>query len=438
VSAPAPDPSLAPSPGRLKRQVQGRAHRFAIVCPPGFEDVCLDEARALGLSLCPGPDGAAAVPGPVVEFEGKLEELNRACLFLRVASRVLVRLGAFRAGAREELFRRATDFPWELWLPGGGELRVDAHVRHSRISHEGMTADTVFEAVCRRLRLAGLEPPARAGAAPAGDSGDEAETGEGAAESAPAGAPRRQRLIVHLEDNHAQLSLDASGDHLHRRGWRLVQGPAPIRENLAAGLLAWAGWPARHGALVDGMCGSGTLAIEALSASLGGPAGGRAVRRHAFADWPSFQPARFEWLARQVLPAAAGHPESAPPPILANELDPAVLALAQQNAACFAGAIAGVSWRQGDFFDLVPPPPANGRRGLLVLNPPYGLRLSDGEGRLYPRLCRRLAEAWGAWDILLLGLPDTPLGPLAARVSDRRGFRHGGLRLMAWLVRGQS
>jgi 23S rRNA G2445 N2-methylase RlmL len=433
VSAAAPDPAFAPSAGRLKRQVQGRSHRFAIVCPPGFEDVCLAEAESLGLALCPGPGGAPAAPGPVIEFEGRLEELYRACLFLRAASRVLVRLDTFRAGAREELFRHAADFPWELWLPAGCSLRIDAHVRHSRISHEGMTADTVFEAVSRRLVLAGLEPPARASAAMAGvEADEEPETGSPQESGS-------QRLIVRLDGNHAQLSLDASGEHLHRRGWRLVQGAAPIRENLAAGLLAWAGWPDRHGALVDGMCGSGTLAIEALGAALGWPAVGRATRRHAFAAWPSFQAARFDWLSRQVLPrAGATEGAAAIPPILANELDPAVLDLARRNAVCFAGVVSGtaIDWRQSDFLDLGPPRLAGGRPGLLVLNPPYGLRLSDGEGRLYPRLGRRLAEAWSAWDILLLGLPDANLGPLAAKVSDRRSFRHGGLRLMAWLARG--
>lgn len=444
-----PDPDRAPTPGRIKRQVQAREHRFAIVCPPGLEDICLAEARALGLALCNAADGSPPEPAAVLEWTGRLEDLYKACLFLRCASRVLVRLDRFRAGAREELFRQAAAFPWELWLPGGGELRVDAHVRQSRISHEGMTADTVFAAVSRRLEQAGLAAPRRAGARPVGpEDGEDAEQEP----ASPAGAdvavyapePSRQRLIVLLEDNHAIISLDASGEHLHRRGWRLVQGAAPIRENLAAGLLAWAGWPVRHASLVDGMCGSGTFAIEALGLARGCPASGAASRDFAFRHWPSFQPARLAWLGRQSFPGAG---LSAVPAILANELDPAVLGLASRNGERFCGpssppqvavppAAAAedacrITWRGGDFFALEPPLPP----GLLVLNPPYGLRLSDGAGSLYPRLCRHLAAAWADWEILLLGLPETALGPLAPRLADQRSFRHGGLRLVAWHFR---
>ena len=425
-----PDPALAPSAGRLKRQVQGRSHQFALVCPPGLEDICLAEARALGLEL-----SADAVPGPVLAWSGRLEDLYRASLFLRTASRILVRLTSFRAGAREELFRHVADFPWELWLPAGAALRVDAHVRHSRISHEGMTATTVFEAVARRFRLAGLVEPRLAGAAANHEAAadildDEADQPVGA------DAAVVQRLIVRLEDNRASLSLDASGEHLHRRGWRTEQGAAPIRENLAAGLLAWTGWPGRYTNLVDGMTGSGTLAIEALAAAGGGSTCGAAERDFAYRHWPSFMAARLDWLRRQTIPRPVDSNQTPgmASQILANELDPAVLIIAQANGRRFQGptAVPGIEWRQGDFFDLNPPV----TKGLLVLNPPYGLRLSDGQGSLYPRICRCLDEKWRSWDILLLGLPETGLGPLAASVTERRIIRHGGLKLAAWLIRG--
>ncbi len=407
-----PAPEMAVSPGRIKRQIQGREHRFALVCPPGLEDICLDEARALALKLSEN-----AVAGPILEWNGRLEDLYRASLFMRTASRILVRLTEFRAGAREELFRHVADFPWELWLPTAGELRVDAHVEHSRISHEGMTATTVFEAVCRRFQDCALPVPQRQ------------QTGD-SADNSPA-----QRLIVHLTDNRALVSLDTSGEHLHRRGWRTEQGAAPIRENLAAGLLAWAGWPTRFTTLVDGMTGSGTLAIEALSSAGGWPVGGQAARSFAFCQWPSFMPERFNWLLRQRCQPATG---DVPRPfaLLACDLDNTVLAMARANEARFRtteipGEMA-VNWVNQDFFDLAVPA---GEPGLLVLNPPYGLRLSDGEGQLYPRLCRHLAHHWTGWTILLLGLPDSKLGPLAGRIQQQRSLRHGGLRLMAWLIR---
>jgi 23S rRNA G2445 N2-methylase RlmL len=431
-AAAGPDPALAPSPGRIKRQVQGREWRFAIVCPPGFEAVCLDEARALGLALAPLPGESAVQPGPVLEWTGRLEDLYRAALGLRAASRLLVRLGGFRAGAREELFRHCQDFPWELWLPEGAGLRIDAHVRHSRISHEGMTAQTVFEAITRRFGRAGLAPPLLQGSQSA--EGDDEVEGGGASAS-------DQRLIIHLSDNHATLSLDACGEHLHRRGWRTVQGAAPIRENLAAALLLWAGWPERHrqgpaACLVDGMSGSGSFAVEAAALAMGRPAAGRAGRAYAFARWPSFQAARWHWLESRAWAGTRG--DGADPAswrILANELEPAMVSLAQANLARWAGgaspadAAPPVEWRNGDFFELVPPAGS----GLLVLNPPYGLRLSDGEGSLYPRLDRHLAERWPAWTTLLLGLPETRLPALQPRLEAGCRFRHGGLTIAAWL-----
>lgn len=405
---------LPPSSGRVKRQVSARQHRFATICPPGFEDLCLEEARALGLQV-----DASIVPGSIFEWNGRLEDLWRACLFSRIASRILVRLDSFHAGAREELFRKALAFPWELWLSPDRGIRIDAHIEYSRISHEGMAAETLQAAIRRRMIEAGLPlPPAKANS---DLFEDEEQAGDGVDKNCDPDS--FQRVLVRIVHNHTTISLDACGDHLHRRGWRLLSGSAPLRENLAAALLLAAGWPEQQTRLIDGMSGSGSFGIEALGMAAGLPAAAR--RDFAFCHWPSFSPQAFSWLQKQKTRELS--PDIS---ICSNELDPTILAQARANAD-LANLPFPLIWQQGDFFEFE----AEGKPGLLVLNPPYGIRLSDSDGGLYPAIIKRLAASWQGWDVLLLGPNETNLAQLKTTIMWSRTFRHGGLRIAAWLLR---
>lgn len=411
---------------RLRRQVVGREHVFAVVCPPGFETECLLELCELGIAIDPAINGESIRKnGGIVEFTGKLDDLYRICAGAGCISRVRVRLTEFHAGAREELFRKATAFAWELWL-NNLPLVIESHVEYSRISHEGMAADTLYEAIERHAKERGAVPPPRAA------TQREEESADSDANRVPAIRIERQSLLLRIVDNRVSISLDASGEHQHRRGWRLYSGLAPVRENLAAAILGFAGWPRRHNLIIDGMCGSGTLAIEAaVSASGAWP---NAKRSFAFETWPAHQESRWNWLLRQNRHPALERQ------VYANELQLAILEGARDNAS--RADAADIVWSNTDFFELDPksfcaasiPASSHGigaNAGLLVLNPPYGKRI--GESDLYPRLCAHIVERWKGWTVAVLAPEDTPPGPLTAGIRSKRVFRHGGLKIAVWL-----
>ena len=227
---------------------------FAITAP-GLEALCAGELTALGLANRPVPGG--------VEFHGGLREIYLANLWLRTATRVVVRLDSFRCRSFPDLFQRTRRLPWGQFLRTQTRVEVSASSRGSRLFHTDRIADTVREAIGH--------------------------------DSAVSLAPCTQRLLVRFEDDICQLSVDSSGELLHRRGYRQDAAPAPLRETLAAAMLLLAGWDGRE-RLLDPLCGSGTLPIEAALLAGRRPPG--AQRTFAFMDWPGYRPGL--WQALQV------------------------------------------------------------------------------------------------------------------------------------------
>ncbi len=193
---------------------------FAVVAP-GLEAVCAGELAHLGI------DGRM-VPGGV-EFEGGLEALYRANLWLRTAGRLLVRLGSMKARDFPDLFNKAKRLPWGKFIRPGTPLEVRAASHRSRLMHSGRLAETIAAAAAQAL-------------------GSGTAATEGIA----------QRVLVRLEDDRCQISIDSSGERLHRRGYRQSVTRAPLRETLAAGVLLLLGWDGSV-PLLDPMCGSGTF-----------------------------------------------------------------------------------------------------------------------------------------------------------------------------------
>jgi len=285
-------------------------------------------------------------------------------------------------------------------------------VERSRVRHEGRAAETAGKAVRRRLSECGL--PGRAGGE------DEA------------GPPR---LLVRVIDDRAELSLDSSGALLHQRGWRIEPGEAPLRETEAAALLRLAGW--RGGKpLVDGMCGSGTFAVEAALAALGRPAclgqDLKPLRRFAFEFQPAFREGAWRSLLRQ---SAAALRAGQPLEITALDRDERALGAAGRNAVR-AGLERTIRFLRDDFFACDPARLfPGGRPGLVVLNPPYGRRLESPEA-LYAEIGRRLLSAYRGWDALVLA-PDRPSARALGRSPTRSlEFRHGGLKVSALFFAG--
>jgi putative N6-adenine-specific DNA methylase len=295
--------------------------------------------------------GAPATAGGV-ETDGDLLRAARLNLTLRTATRVLVRLGDLRATTFADLVRKARSLPFDLCLRKGDPVALRVTCRKSRLYHSGAVAERLREAIGERL---GAPPPEA--------------TADEEADSPP------QLILARFDHDVCTVSADTSGALLHRRGYRLAQSRAPLRETLAAAMLLVAGYDG-SAALVDPLCGSGTIAIEAaLIARRRAPGIARAF---GLERWPGFDAAA---LARLRDEERERELAKAPHAILASDADPAAVRAAQENVER-AGVQAGVHVEERALREVrLEPGP-----GLIVTNPPYGVRVSADLTRLYSDL----------------------------------------------------
>ncbi len=272
----------------------------------------------------------------------------RACLHSRVAMRVLLELSRFPAPSREAIYEGARAVDWTPWLTERTTLAVDATVSSSTLTHSGFVALVVKDAVVDALRE-------RLGARPDVDPRDP-----------------DVRIVLHLAKDAATLALDLAGEPLHRRGWRVAGAAAPLKETLAAAVLAL-GRVDLALRFVDPMAGSATLAIEhALRARRIAPGLSRAF---GFQRWPAYRGGPQSAWDRMKEEARAAVLPRAPAPILARDLHPKAVEAARRNAAA-AGVTADVAIERGDVRDLAP----DATEGTICTNPPYGERLMGGAG----------------------------------------------------------
>lgn len=367
------------------------------VAAPGLEPITAAELRQLGLA----PSGIE--PGGV-SFTGSLTDVARANLWLRTASRVLIRLGNFHARALGELERKAALLPWGEWLDPGSLLHVRATCRKSRLYHQRAVAERILAA----SRLGG-------------------ETGTGEDEADVPGPA--QRVIVRVLRDECTISLDTSGDLLHRRGYRLATAKAPLRETLAAGLVLASGW--RSGTpLLDPFCGSGTIPIEAALLARRLPPG--ILRDFAFRRWPRWDERTWPGLLEEAL---AGALPRAPAPILGSDRDAGAIAAASENALR-AGVAGDIEWRCAALSAINPPPGA----GAVVSNPPYGVRVGARRPLkdLYGTVGRLARERLAGWELTLL-LPKEPLErALGLRGEELFRSSNGGLPVRAVRFRAEA
>lgn len=249
-----------------------RRHTFFATCAPGIEPLLHAEARELGLARLERQVGG-------VRFEGTLQDAWRANLWLRTAVRVLLRLSRFEAPTEEALYEGVAAEDWSRWLGVEGRLWVDAQTRDSALDHSRYLAQKVKDAVVDQLRTP-------AGARPEVDR-----------------EAYDLRLHLHLYRDRATLSVDTSGESLHKRGWREHQGRAPLAETLAAAVVLASGWN-RRAPLLDPFCGTGTLLVEGGMLAAGLPP--QALREgFAFEAFPGHDARAWSKLKDDALAAAA-------------------------------------------------------------------------------------------------------------------------------------
>lgn len=335
-----------------------------------------------------------------VGFRGALEVAYRACLWSRVASRVLLPLATFPAPSPAELYAGVRAIRWRDHLSPRGTLAVDCATGNAALSHSHYAALKTKDAIVDQFREA---------------------TGE-----RPSVDVRRPdvRVNVYLTAAEATVSLDLSGESLHRRAYREARGAAPLKETVAAAVLLLADWPrrARSGApLVDPMCGAGTLPIEAalMAADI---APGRARSHFGFLRWRGHDPGLWTRLCAEADARAVRDPKRVPP-IHGYDADGRVVraALANVEHAGVRGLV-HIEKRELDACAPIAPRRGGESAGLLVVNPPYGQRLGDaaGLGELYARLGDLLRRRFLGWTgYVLTGNP-----ALGRRIGLRPARRH--------------
>ena len=386
---------------------------------PGLEPLLLAEVRALGLEGRAEPGGVA--------LTGDLEVLARLNLWLRTASRVLVRLGSFEAKRFPELVHKAAMLPFGRVLRRGQPVALRVTCRKSKLYHSDAVAERVHAAL--EAKLGGACPlVSRAAGASAGD---EDEGGDADAIPDRAGAPATgsappQLLLVRFDHDVCTVSADASGELLHRRGYRTHLSQAPLRETLAAALLLAAGY--RGGGLVDPCCGGGTIPIEAALITLGCAPG--LARAFAFERWPGHDAKLLARLRVAARRAEAQDPLGLAGSIHGSDVDPRAIEAARANAER-AGVAALVRFEVRPLQELQAPRGLDGapiEAGLLACNPPYGKRVGEGHDlhALYAALGAAARAALPGWRAALICADPALAAATGLGLAERFQTQNGG------------
>lgn len=336
--------------------------KFFAPCPRGLEGVLVAELRGLG------GDSLEAVDGGV-HFSGTLATAYRANLESRLASRVLWRVARSRYRSEEDIYKSTLALPWHQWFDVEQRFRVNLVATRSPLRSLDFATLRIKDAVCDRFR-------AFCGKRPSVDT-----------------RSPDVRVHAYVDAETVTLYLDLSGEPLFKRGWRSDTGEAPLRENLAAGILMLSGWDGVE-ALLDPMCGSGTLIVEAAMMALKIAPGGRRV--FGFQQLKNFDPVVWDEIKSAAL--SREQPRSALP-IFGSDLygDELRYARANVNAAGLGGVI---SLKQANVLEISPP----AARGVIVTNPPYGVRLgsTDDLADFYPKLGDALKQKFADWRAYIL------------------------------------
>ncbi len=311
--------------------------RYFATCARGLENVLADELRALGAAeVKPGRGGVA--------FAGERPLLYRANLWLRTAIRILKPILEADVTSPEELYDAVQTIDWSRYLTPDHTLAVDCNVRDSHLTHSKYAALKTKDAICDQfIAKVGRRPSVNV---------EEPMVG----------------LNLHIYRDHAVLSLESSGESLHKRGYRPILTKAPLNEALAAGIVLLTGWRGET-LFVDPMCGSGVLPIEASWLALRRPPG-LTRKRFGFQGWMDFDVALWAELRDE---ARRGVLKQLPAPIRGSDVRRDAVSFARTNARA-AGVGHLLPFEIKDVRDFRPPA---GSPGVIVCNPPYGERIGE-------------------------------------------------------------
>jgi len=381
---------------RIRQKVQGAVHEFWVVCHPGFERTIAREIAEI-LSL---PHAELEVGFGGVKFRGRLEDCWKVNAMARTPSRISMRIDEFRATQFPELIRKVNEIPWELYLSPFAEGKINVSSRNSKLIHSDAIEQRVAIGIRNRLEpwQEVMSPPEPALTMP-------------------------QMVLVRFENDICTISMDTSGELLFKRGYDRFVEEAPLRDTLASCILQAAGWR-ECSTLYDLMAGSGTFALEALLASQVETLPGK-MRRFAFEEWPCFRHAAYAHLLKNLQPL----PHLDGQRLVVTDLDPKALRTIQSNLKALPNSIGNaIQPSIGDFF-ASRPSHAHGAEALVVLNPPYGIRIAKSKS-LYTRIGEKLMADYPQCRFAILCASPEDLQDLNLPVQKRQISKHGGLPIV--------
>jgi putative N6-adenine-specific DNA methylase len=369
-------------------------------CPRGMEAALAEELGEIAQSSAT-MKVHNQVPGGV-HCSGSMVDAYRINLHSRIASRVLMRIGQRSYNNENDIYDLVLEQPWEDWFGVDHTIRVDVTAVKSPLKSLEFTTLKIKDAVCDRFRDQFNKRPSVNTREP------------------------DMRIVGFLDQRNFIIYLDTSGEALFKRGWREETGDAPLRENLAAGMLRVAGW--KPGVpLFDPMCGSGTILVEAAQMVQGIPAGSR--RRFAFEKFADFDREAWQQLKAEIKP----NPIPSEPTIFGSDISGDMVAMTRHNLK-IAGILFEVPLKQIEAQHVSPP---TAQPGILLTNPPYGERIGvrgdstvpqdDMAASFYSALGTTLKQRFAGWTVFLftadLGLPKL----LRLKESRKTPFFNGAL-----------
>jgi len=375
---------LNPSTRRVVRRTEEtRPQHFFATCPRGLEALLAEDiAAAAGAEI-------AIVPGGV-GFGGSKETGYRVNLHSRIATRVLCRLASAEFQNEADIYRLAYDVDWRKLFDVNRTIRIYVTAVRAPFKSVEYITLKVKDAVCDRFRA---------------DCGKRPDVNTAAPEV---------RIHLFATDKTATLYVDTSGEPLWLRGQKIAKVAAPLKENLAAGILRLAGWTPGT-PLLDPMCGSGTLLLEAAGMALGDAPGlARDMKDFGFTKLNDYDPSLWKRLCMEAAERRVAAPDKLP--IWGSDSDEDAVARATQNLA-HAGLDDLIDVRRADLLNIDPPAAA----GILATNPPYGERIGELEvlAAFYPQLGNAFKQRFAGWSCWLLSA-DTRLPKLIGLRPNRK------------------
>ncbi len=365
-------------PKRSSYQSRSLLETFFATCPRGLEKELANEFRDLG------GEGICVTSGGV-ECEGPFSLCYRLNLESRIASRILWRVGQGAYRHEEDLYRLASKFPWSEWFSVECRIKVRLVAQQSPLKSLEFSTLRVKDAICDHfLREVNKRPT----------------------------VDKRNpdvQVVVFVDEAQVVWYLDTTGEPLFKRGWRQATGEAPLRENLAAGILRLAGWTGKQ-VLLDPMCGAGTFIIEAALMAKGLPPGVR--RQFAFRHLKKFDQLVWESIRQKV---ASAYTNIHTLQIFGSDQDAHVLSMTRNNLEYLH--CPDIQLSQCDVLESVPP----AAKGLIVTNPPYGVRMGSQTSleQWYPKFGDVLKQRFSGWTVYVLSA-DFRLPKLIRLVPSRK------------------